>query len=366
MLGLYIHWPFCQQKCFYCNFLSYTNKEHLIADYTDALKQEIKKVAQVRSWPKVNSVYFGGGNPLVVPTESLIAVLNEVKNGFALTSKAEITVEANPETVTELRLKQLRKAGFNRLSIGAQSFDNYYLKLLGRLHSARQVKQAVKAGFAAGFTNINLDLIYGLPQQSKEQWQQQLKQAVALKVQHISAYALTVEAKTPLAAFNLKLNEEETVKAYLSSLKFLPAVGYKQYELSNFALPGYRCQHNLNYWLGGDYLGFGAGAVSCLAGKRFQREKRLQAYLNKINNKQTTVVASEELSWRQKVGEATVLLLRLNRWSATMLKEKFNLNLTSFCAEEIKLLKKQKLIKANLKLTNKGRLLANEVMSCFV
>lgn len=366
MLGVYIHWPFCQRKCFYCNFLSYINKEHLIAAYTEALKKEIEKVAKVIHCLKVNTVYFGGGNPLLAPGESLITVLEEVKSCFVLSPKAEITVEANPETVTVKKLKKLRQAGFNRLSIGAQSFDNYYLKLLGRLHNAAQIKQAVKAAVASGFTNINVDLIYGLPAQSKEQWQKQLKQAVALNVQHISTYALTVEAKTPLAAFNLKLNEEETAKAYLSSLKFLPAAGYKQYELSNFAMPGYQCQHNLNYWRGGDYLGFGVGAVSYWAGKRFQRETQLTAYLNKINNKQTTVVASEELSWRQKVGEEAVLLLRLNRWSPTKLKEKFNLNLAAFCADEIQTLKKQKLIKFNLKLTNKGRLLANEVMSCFV
>lgn len=366
MVGVYLHWPFCQQKCFYCNFLSYANKEHLISAYTEALKKEIKKAAKVNHGLKVNTVYFGGGNPLLAPVESLIAILEEVKSSFVLSSRAEITVEANPETVTSKKLKKLRAAGFNRLSLGAQSFDNNYLKLLGRLHTAEQTKQAVKAASAAGFTNINLDLIYGLPEQTKEHWQQQLNQAVALNVQHISTYALTVEAKTPLAAFNLKLNEEETAKAYLRSLKLLPAAGYRQYELSNFALPGYQCLHNLNYWLGGEYLGFGVGAVSYLAGKRFQRERQLTAYLNKINNKQSTVVASEELSWRQKAGEATVLLLRLNRWSPAKLKAKFNLNLAAFCDPEIQILKKQKLIKGNLKLTNKGRLLANEVMSCFV
>lgn len=366
MFGIYLHWPFCQQKCAYCNFLSFSGKESLILPYVEAIVTEIKKVGQIKNWPAVSSIYFGGGNPLTAGAENLTFILQTIRNSFLVAKNAEITVEGNPETVSLKKLMLLKKTGFNRLSIGAQSFNNSFLKFLGRTHTAEDIKKAVFTAFQAGFTNINLDLMYGLPGQTVKQWEDDLKAAIKVNVKHISTYALTVEPHTALAALNLELNEEETSKAYKLSLKLLPNAGFYQYELSNFAQQGYECWHNLNYWLGGDYLGFGVGAVSYVNGKRFQRETKLNAYLKKIKSRHTTICASEELSWRQRAGEVIILQLRLNKLNLINIKQQLNLDAVRFYQNETVKLCKQRLLQKNFQLTVKGKLLANEVMSCFV
>ncbi len=319
-LALYIHIPFCRKKCLYCDFTSFPGRTEDFDTYLHALTQEIE--LRLSSGMTIASLYIGGGTPTVLPATALAGLLATVRRVAQVLPEAEVTVEANPGTVTEADLALLRQAGVNRLSLGAQSGQDRLLQTLGRIHTVRQVEMTMAAARNAGFTNINLDLIFGLPGQSVAAWQETLEWATALRPEHLSCYGLQVEAGTPLAARltagELTLpGEEETSAMFLFNTEFLPRAGYRQYEISNFArcFPAeggdYRSRHNLAYWRYDDYLGLGLAAYSGIAGRRWVNLDDLEQYINALRDGRLPVAEVEEIPPSTAMAEMIMLGLRL-------------------------------------------------------
>lgn len=293
-ISIYIHIPFCVKKCQYCDFLSAPADSRAQEVYLRALKQEIREQAARYREYEVQTVFIGGGTPTAVPCENLCEVLKTVFTCYRVNPQAEISMEANPGTVTRETLLSYRKAGINRISIGLQSADDVELKLLGRIHTYRDFQQTYRWAQEAGFTNINLDIMSALPGQSVENYKKTLETVLSLKPQHISAYSLIVEEGTPfyekygqesekLQATGEKQpdlpSEEEEREMYALTEKLLAVAGYHRYEISNYALPGRECRHNLVYWKRGNYVGFGLGAASMVENVRFENIREIQEYL---------------------------------------------------------------------------------------
>ena len=293
-ISIYIHIPFCVKKCQYCDFLSAPADSRAQEVYLRALKQEIREQAARYREYEVQTVFIGGGTPTAVPCENLCEVLKTVFSFYRMNPHAEISMEANPGTVTKEALLSYRKAGINRISIGLQSADDVELKLLGRIHTYRDFQQTYRWAQEAGFTNINLDIMSALPGQSVENYKKTLETVLSLKPQHISGYSLIVEEGTPfyekygqesekLQATGEKQpdlpSEEEEREMYALTEKLLAAAGYHRYEISNYALPGRECRHNLVYWKRGNYVGFGLGAASMVENVRFENIREMQEYL---------------------------------------------------------------------------------------
>lgn len=273
-IGLYLHIPFCTAKCGYCDFNSYAGHEHMIPSYSDTLLKDASLWVSAVGRREVESVFFGGGTPSLAPVEEMAKMLGGLRATFAVASDAEVSLEANPGSLSTEYLRGLRATGFNRLSIGVQSFDDEELVQLDRIHTGEQALQAYASARDAGFDNVNLDLIYGLPEQPLANWQRTLEQALALAPEHLSLYALTVEDGTPLArdvARGRVQPPDPDVQAehYEWTQDRLARAGYEHYEISNWARPERRCRHNLVYWQNREYLGLGAGAHSFLNGVRF-------------------------------------------------------------------------------------------------
>lgn len=282
-LGLYIHIPFCAKKCDYCDFYSLPGAESRMDAYVQALETQFVEIAPRADHHVVDSVYFGGGTPTLLGGKHLVRLLKVILKKYHVAKDAEITLEANPESAGNFKeLRALRRAGFNRLSLGMQSADDEELRAIGRIHTAAQVKTAVEAARKAKFTNLSLDLIYGLPGQSMETWQKNLTAAVDLAPQHLSCYGLKVEEGTPL--FQRRDSErfpddEAQAEMYLWTVDYLRRHGFFQYEISNFARTGFESRHNLKYWTLGEYAGFGPGAHSDFGNVRYAYEKDLEGYI---------------------------------------------------------------------------------------
>lgn len=283
-LGLYLHVPFCDEKCPYCDFYSLRGDGALMDRYVEAAKTALARWSAVHDRQQVKTVYFGGGTPNLLGAERLAALLGQVERSFDLAAAAEITLEANPTHVDKPFFRAVRQAGFNRLSMGLQSADPEELKLLGRRHSPEDAAQAVEAARSAGFANISLDLMLGLPGPagiSREKLGRSIRFAAGLGVEHISCYLLKVEEGTPFAARGVQVPDgDQAVEQYLFCVEELEKQGYFQYEISNFARPGRESRHNLVYWHGEEYLGFGPGAHSFYGGKRFFYPRDLDAFLS--------------------------------------------------------------------------------------
>ena len=282
-LGLYLHIPFCKSKCTYCDFYSLPHSEEKMDAYTAALIRHLEEVAPRCARQTVDTVYFGGGTPSYLGEKRLTQLLKTVKKRYHVAPDAEITLEANPDSAGDWKtLRVLRKAGFNRVSLGVQAADDAMLRRIGRVHTWDQVLSAVAAARMAKLENLSLDLIYGLPGQTLAAWQETLTAAAALEPKHISCYGLKVEPGTPLwqqrqgAALP---DDDAQADMYLWTVDYLAKQGYAQYEISNFARPGFESRHNLKYWQLGEYAGFGPGAHSDLGGVRFAYERDLDAYI---------------------------------------------------------------------------------------
>lgn len=317
-ISIYIHIPFCVKKCQYCDFLSAPADSRAQEVYLRTLKQEIREQAARYREYEVQTVFIGGGTPTAVPCEKLCEVLKTVFTCYRVNPQAEISMEANPGTVTKEALLSYRKAGINRLSIGLQSTDDGELKLLGRIHTYRDFLQTYRWAQEAGFTNINLDIMSALPGQSVENYKKSLETVLSLKPQHISAYSLIVEEGTPfyekygqesekLQATGEKQpdlpSEEEEREMYALTEKLLAAAGYHRYEISNYALLGRECRHNLVYWKRGNYVGFGLGAASMVENVRFENTREMQEYLTEYAG----VPGVEPVSADAAQGDAQVL-----------------------------------------------------------
>lgn len=282
-LGIYIHIPFCKAKCAYCDFYSLPHSEEKMDAYTDALCTHLAETAAFASSHEVDTVYFGGGTPSYLGEKRLIKILKTVLKKYRIARDAEITLEANPDSAGDWKaLRALRRAGFNRISLGMQSACDEELKEIGRVHTMEQVRQAVEAARKAKLTNLSLDLIYGLPHQTMERWQENLAAAVSLEPDHISCYGLKVEEGTPLFSRQAESelpDDDAQADMYLCTIDYLKSFGYVQYEISNFAKAGRASRHNLKYWTLHEYVGFGPGAHSDFGGVRYAYEKDLDAYI---------------------------------------------------------------------------------------
>lgn len=316
-LGLYIHVPFCKSKCEYCDFYSLPHAEEKMDDYEKALVTHLTETAPRASSHCVDTIYFGGGTPTLLGAKRLKDILAVVQKKYSVSRGAEITLEANPDTAGDWReLRTLRRAGFNRISIGMQSADDAELRDIGRIHTFEQVRAAVEAARKAKLGSISLDLIYGLPHQSMERWKENLTAAVDLAPQHLSCYGLKVEEGTPL--FSRKdtaalPGDEEQAEMYLYTVDYLYRHGFRQYEISNFARPGFESRHNLKYWTLGEYAGFGPGAHSDFGGVRYAYERDLDAYIRGVLDGNPMLSENERIPPLDRDTEYLMLRLRTVR-----------------------------------------------------
>ncbi len=366
-IALYIHIPFCMSKCLYCDFLSFAGKENYVKDYIAALLNEIKAF---KTTSTVSTVFIGGGTPSVIDSSFIEEIMSCIYSSFNVSEEAEITIEANPGTVTLSKLTAYRKSGINRISFGVQAWQNRLLKSIGRIHTSNDIADSVKMAKMAGFDNINCDLMFSLPNQSSEDFIETINMVTALEPQHISAYSLIIEEGTPFfemyeAGKISPVNDEEDRKMYHSGIRLLQEKGYYQYEISNFAKQGYECKHNLTYWYRGEYKGFGLGASSLINKKRLKNTEDFFEYINGKNH-----ISVEELSLTDRQEEFMFLGLRCNRGiSENEFYSAFGKDINSVYGSEINKLLKDKLIeKSNGKiyLTEKGFDLANIVFVEFM
>ncbi len=316
-LGIYIHIPFCRSKCDYCDFYSLAGREGRMDDYQKALLAHIRETAALARGYQADTIYFGGGTPSYYGEKRLRELLNEVERRFDVSRDAEITVECNPDSVDKKMLCKLRRAGVNRISLGVQSCRDGDLECLHRPHTFAQARAALQAAREAKLKNVSLDLIYGLPHQDMAGWKENIEQVIALEPEHLSCYGLKVEEGTPLFC-RVERGEEtpdEDVQAdmYLWTVERLARAGYKQYEISNFARPSFQSRHNLKYWMGRPYIGFGPGAHSDFGGRRYSFVRDLDAYIEGVLHGGNIVDESELIPQRERGGEYLMLRLRTTR-----------------------------------------------------
>ena len=313
-LGLYLHIPFCRSKCIYCDFYSLPSAEDRMDRYAAALCRHLKETAPQAAPYTVDTVYFGGGTPSYLRVKRLKKLLKTVEKHYALSREAEVTMEANPDSLRDWRdVRALRRAGVNRISLGVQSTDDAELKTIGRVHTFAQVREAVDAVRRGGVKNLSLDLIYGLPDQTMERWQATLAQAADLGPEHLSCYGLKVEEGTPLWRMRESLvlpDDDLQADMYLWAVDFLARRGYEQYEISNFARPGFASRHNLKYWTLQEYAGFGPGAHSDFGGVRYAFVRDLAAYCAGVESGGSILSESERISDRERHREYLMLGLR--------------------------------------------------------
>ena len=383
--SLYVHVPFCRAKCAYCDFNSYAGQERLIPAYADALLREASLWAEAEAAGRIETLYFGGGTPSLLPIAEAKRLVGGLRQRFDVASDTEVTMEANPESVDATHLVALRRLGVNRLSLGVQSFDDAELRFLGRIHDAARAEKAYRAAREAGFDSVSIDLIFGLPGQTVAQWGRRLERAVALEPDHLSLYALTIEETTPLARRVARgecaePDPDAQAEMYTWSSERLARAGYEQYEISNWARPGHRCRHNLTYWHSEPYLGMGAGAHSYVDGYRLANELRPDRYIELVcscGSAQPFVptklphVESVELpDADREASDAVILGLRLTEGvSMAALGCRFGVDLGGRYGREIGELEALGLLESvdgRIRLTERGRLLGNEAFQRFL
>ena len=277
---MYIHFPFCRSRCIYCDFYSTTLGQDMMASYVRALEREMALRKDYLETSRVHTIYIGGGTPSLLPTDLLHRLFEAIGRSWTLDDKAEVTIEANPGTLHLEKLKEYRRMGINRLSLGLQSPEDGELRMLGRIHSFRDFLESYEMARKAGFDNINVDLMMALPGQTRTGWRRNLETAAGLAPEHVSAYSLIIEEGTPFAGMDLELPDEDTEYAmYEDTAEILERFGYRQYEISNYARPGRECIHNIGYWIRRDYIGYGLGAASLWDNVRWSNTRDMERYL---------------------------------------------------------------------------------------
>jgi len=402
-IGIYVHVPFCISKCPYCDFNSIVVSPIPEENYIKALITEIDSYTKPLALPfegksakgelkeslflekgkrAVGSIYFGGGTPSLFSVDSIARIIDKIMSEFSSTSHVEITLEINPKTSDMEKLQALYTIGINRLSLGIQSFQDIFLQNLGRIHTSADAVNLFKDARSSGFSNIGLDLIFGIPDQTLDDWERDLSCALYLKPEHISVYNLTIEEDTPFYDLQeegkVTLPDEDLqVKMYRLTQEKVAAAGYEQYEISNFALPGFRCRHNEGYWTLKEYFGFGAGAHSYLTetshkgdwGIRWKNIPNPYEYISLLSNNGTAAIEREDLTREMAIREAIFLgLRRLEGISLDDFEKRFGISLEKTFANVVPYLLKENLIsidEGHLKLTVQGILLSNEVFLKF-
>jgi oxygen-independent coproporphyrinogen-3 oxidase len=374
MLGLYVHIPFCSAICNYCNFNRGLFDADLKARYVEALVAEIDAAGE-RTRAAADTIFLGGGTPSLLEPAEVARIVRACEAAFDIPADREVTIEANPETVTVDRLAAFRAAGVNRVSFGVQSFREDELRRLSRLHSADRARAAISEARAAGFANVSLDLMMWLPQQRLADWLESVDQAIAVDPEHLSLYLLEVYPNAPLRDEMARARwsqapDEDAEAMYLTAMERLEAAGYEQYEISNVAKPGRRSRHNLKYWMDGEWMGFGCGAHSTRGGVRWKNVSATEDYVQRIARGDETAVDVRRMSADERLGDALFTALRLNdgvdlaavaRRYAVDVWQRFGGELERFI--DAGYLEHDG---ARLRLTRRGMLLAHEVMAVFV
>ena len=367
--GLYIHIPFCKVKCVYCDFYSITKKEEQIPLFTECLLKEIDSYKDYTGKWTFDTIFFGGGTPSLLPAKYLEQILQKLHDTFNTSKVKEITLEANPGEASLEHLKDIRKLGVNRLSMGFQSFDDKILKVLGRLHKSKDCFKTFKNARKAGFDNINTDMIFNIPDLSVENWKKDLNKLLELKPEHISAYSLTVEPSTKL--FNLVKNgrllmplERIDIEQYLLTGDILSKHGYNHYEISNYSLNNKECKHNLHYWNLSPYLSFGPSAHSYNLSERWWNYRSLDKYIDKISQNTLPVEGKEKLDYRDKYNELILNGLRLSKGvSIQNAKNHFNGKFNDYIQSIQNKWDCLKVDEDTIKITKNGSLFVDEISS---
>lgn len=375
-LGIYIHIPFCVKKCNYCDFLSFSADDIAREDYVQTLCEEIRLEAREYESYQVQTVFFGGGTPSLLTRPQLVSIMETLKENFYIAETAEISMEMNPGTVTAESLKGYRAAGINRISIGLQSANDDEMKVLGRIHTYEMFLQAYKEAVAAGFTNINVDVMSALPGQDRNSYKDTLQKVLSLNPApaHISAYSLIVEEGTLFHRWyeqgKLDLpDEEEEREMYELTGKMLEEAGYHRYEISNYALAGYECEHNKSYWTRENYLGLGLGAASMVGNVRFSNESDMNQYMNRVKTSRGAEKKGTLLNKEEQMEETMFLGLRLMEGvSKHKFSESFGVSMESVYGDVIKKHVKDGLLTDGecVKLTKRGIDVSNVVMADFL
>ena len=384
-IGLYIHIPFCKQKCSYCDFCSYANKESFIKRYIQCVLKEIIEVGNNNKIDfengkddlfLVKTIYIGGGTPSLIDSKYIVQIIEDIKLNFEIDEKAEITIEVNPGTVTLEKLEDYKRAGINRLSIGLQSTHEHLLKEIGRIHTYLDFLDTFRFAREAGFENINVDLMIGLPNQTLAEVQDSIEEIVSMEPEHISVYSLILEEGTPLfkkVEEGLKLPDEELErKMYWTVKRILEANGYNHYEISNFAKQGYESKHNLDCWNQKEYIGFGVAAHSYTNGIRYSNIENLEQYIKNYEEDKTeeNLVFHEKQDMEAMQKEYMLLGLRkIDGVSIQEFKIKFVANPVFLYHDKLEKLVNEELVEIDgdqIKLTNKGLDLANIVWEEFI
>ncbi len=369
-LRIYIHIPFCQSKCQYCDFISYDNKDYLIDSYIDALVREIELSYTLLKNKQITSIFLGGGTPTYLPSKYIKKVLSKL----SFSNESEVSIEINPETVNKEKLIEYKEMGINRLSFGVQSLDDKILRLMGRIHNKKTAIDSILLAKDIGFNNISADLIFGYPLQTLKIYESTLEEIMKLPLKHLSCYSLSVEKNTILHSMISKKmlpipNEKLDREMYKLTESKLAKNGFNQYEISNYAINGYESQHNLGYWKQDDYLGIGLGAHSYYNQQRFHNSNDLFKYIRTIKINQLPHEELENISLEEQEKEFIMLRLRLNEgFSLDTYKEKFSCIFTEKYEQIIKKLKDDNLINISsnkVSLTDKGKDFSNQVFLSF-
>ncbi len=373
--GIYLHIPFCASRCHYCNFATGGYESELAKRYVAALLREIERAETTEAMREVDTIYFGGGTPTTLSIEQLGSILNRCRQKFVVAENAEITTEANPGTISHEYFQGLRSIGFNRISFGVQSFDDSELKMIDRAHNADEAREAVKSARQAGFANISIDLIAGLPEQKMETWQRNLREAFALNTEHLSVYLLELYKDAPLLhrieRGELRaIDEDLTVAMYYALVDEAEKQSYNHYELSNWAKPGFESRHNLKYWTGAPYWAFGVSAAGYDGQSRWSNTRNIHEYLQRIEKGESPIAEREKLDEDDRQSEAIFLKLRLQ--DGVDLREhqaQFGVDVKARYQAELARLGEAGLIDLSgerLTISRAGKVLANEVFQAFV
>jgi len=368
--ALYIHIPFCDHKCIYCDFYSIITSDNVTA-FLKSLKKEIEYFSKFYSNDRIfTSIFFGGGTPSLMEPKYLEEILHHLKKYFTIDAQAEITMETNPGTVDKLKLKKFKEAGINRISIGIQSFDEEELKFLTRIHDKQTATQTVYSAAEVGFENISVDLIFNLPSQTKGKWISNLATAITLPIKHISSYSLILERGTILNKLVLDKkvimqDDDYDAELYETTIDFLVSSGFYQYEVSNFTKTGFECIHNNAYWRYKDYLSFGTSSHSFVDGKRWWNYSSLKKYISEIELNNHAIMNSEIISKEQMHDEYVMLALRSSGLDLDDYKKRFSDDWIKKNYSYFELLKNEKHLSINnnwIKLTSKGYAVCDEIL----
>jgi len=315
-IGLYLHFPFCIQKCRYCDFPSYAGLESRMVPYLEALYREMESYQETEKEYEIGTIFMGGGTPTLYDGDSLVRVLDKCRECFPVREDAEITVECNPGTAGREKLCILGKGGFNRLSIGLQAWQDSLLGFLGRIHRRQQFLDTIRWAREAGFVNLNADVIFGIPGQTLDEWLETLEKTAACGITHLSAYSLKIEEGTVFYSWKCsgglrEMEDEKERELYHKGIALLHQLGLEQYEISNFARKGFSCRHNLTYWRNGEYIGCGCGAHSHLHSIRCGNVKDIGTYIDRMNNGRPAIDFKEEIDSQTELFETLMLGFRL-------------------------------------------------------